>query len=81
MPKVTVNVASDGSLVIPPEVARELGLTPRQTVVITQQDEALLIATRQDADQLLDELDGCLGVERAEAYDFGLKIGGLYEAR
>jgi bifunctional DNA-binding transcriptional regulator/antitoxin component of YhaV-PrlF toxin-antitoxin module len=81
MRKVTVNVASDGSLVIPPDVARELGLTPRQTVVIKQQDETLLIATAEDADQLLDELDGCLGAERAEAYDFDLKIGDLYEAR
>jgi hypothetical protein len=34
-----------------------------------------------EALRMLDELAGCLGQEPATAYDFQLKIGGLYEAR
>jgi hypothetical protein len=30
---------------------------------------------------LVEDLAGCLGQESAAAYDFDLKLGGLYEAR
>ena len=36
---------------------------------------------KPDPEQRLEELAGCLGQEAATSYDFGLKIGGLYEAR
>jgi len=34
-----------------------------------------------DPEKVLEGLAGCLGQEPATEYDFGLKIGGLYEAR
>ena len=77
---IALNVAPDGTLVIPSDIARQFGLAPHQVVVVEKRNDVILVSPEETADHLLDELDGCLGQERAEAYDFGLKIGGLIDA-
>jgi len=51
-----------------------------RVLLIIREGEILIKSAEVDAQKLLDELEGCLGEEKAEEYDFGLKIGGWYEA-
>ena len=74
MRTVTLNIAPDGTLVIPSDITRLFGLAPHQVVVIEKHDNVILVSPEETADRLLDELDGCLGEEQAEAYDFGLIV-------
>lgn len=81
MSTFTLHVASDGSLVIPHDIADQFGLTPNQTVIVEKRNSVIFVLPESAIDQILDELDGCLGEESSASYDFDLKIGGLHEAR
>ncbi len=65
-----VTVTADDELVLEPEILQEAGLQGR-----------LLPLPPATPENLVQDLAGCLGQEPAAAYDFDLKLGGLYEAR
>jgi len=67
-------------LMIEPEFLLRANIGERALLII-REGEILVKSTEVDAQKLLDELEGCLGEEKAEEYDFGLKIGGWYETR
>jgi hypothetical protein len=67
-------------LMINPEFLIRANIGTRALLII-REGEILVKSAEVDAQKLLDELEGCLGEEKAEEYDFGLKIGGWYEAR
>lgn len=76
-----IEVMTDQDLHIDHELLKQAGLQG-QLRVIVQPGEIRILAERiENADEILDKLAGCLGQEKATEYDFGLKIGGLYEAR
>ena len=74
-------VVVEGELVLPRETLAEAGLRGRLRLLIHPGEIRILPEGPVDPKQLLEDLAGCLGQEAATAYDFSLKIGGLYEAR
>ena len=62
------------------EILREANLGTRVQIVVQQGEIRLLPVDEQDDwQQTLDDLAGCLGMERAEDYDFDLKKRYLQE--
>jgi len=59
----------------------EAGLKGPLRLIVGRGEIRILPMETTEALRMLDELAGCLGQEPATAYDFQLKIGGLYEAR
>ena len=59
----------------------EAGLKGPLQIIVGRGEIRILPMETPEALRMLDELAGCLGQEPATAYDFQLKIGGLYEAR
>jgi hypothetical protein len=59
----------------------EAGLKGPLQIIVGRGEIRILPVETAEALRILDELAGCLGQEPATAYDFQLKIGGLYEAR
>lgn len=74
-----VQIAGEGLLLEEP-LLRKARLGRRLRIVV-QEGEIRIVPAEEDWEQVLDELAGCLGEERARDYDFRLKIGGFYEAR
>lgn len=69
------------ALTLDRKTLEEAGLHGRLRLLIQPGEIRILSEAPGDPEQVLDDLAGCLGQESATAYDFGLKIGGLYEAR
>lgn len=76
-------ISNKGELLIPRHLIARYGLNPGAKVTIELREREIYIVPEaaQTFEKLLDDLAGCLGQEAAADYDFGLKIGGLYEAR
>ncbi len=74
-------VTAEKDLVIGREILDEANLGKRLWLIIREGEIHILPKPLLDAQKTLEELAGCLGQEPATAYDFHLKIGGLYEAR
>lgn len=75
------DVTAEKDLVIGRDILDAANLGKHLSLII-QEGEIHLVPKRFiDAQKTLEELAGCLGEEPATAYDFNLKIGGLYEAR
>jgi hypothetical protein len=74
-------VIAEKDLVIGREILDEANLGKRLCLIIEEGEIHILPKPPFDAQKTLEELAGCLGQEPATAYDFHLKIGGLYEAR
>lgn len=74
-------VTVEGALTLDRKILDEAGLHGRLRLLIQPGEIRILPEAPGDPEQVLDSLAGCLGQESATAYDFGLKIGGLYEAR
>jgi hypothetical protein len=79
MKEITVTAAGD--LVVTKAMLDEAGLSGALRLVIQQGEIHILPESAIAADEVVQELAGCLGQEPATAYDFHLKLGGLYEAR
>lgn len=76
-----IKIEAGRDLVIAQEDLREAGLGRSLRLVIRKGEIRILTEPASDEEKLLEELGGCLGQESASDYDFGLKIGGWYEAR
>ena len=74
-------VTVEEALTLDRKTLEEAGLHGRLRLLIQPGEIRILPEVPGDPEQVLDNLAGCLGHEPAAAYDFGLKIGGLYEAR
>jgi hypothetical protein len=74
-------VAVEEALTLDRKTLEEAGLHGRLRLLIQPGEIRILPEAPGDLEQVLNNLAGCLGQEPATAYDFGLKIGGLYEAR
>jgi hypothetical protein len=79
MKEVTVIVGD--KLVLEPEMLQEAGLRGRLRILIRSGEIRILPLPSTVPEDLVQELAGCLGQEPAAAYDFDLKLGGLYEAQ
>jgi hypothetical protein len=79
MKEITVTAAGD--LVVTKAMLDEAGLSGALRLVIQQGEIHILPKSAIAAEDVVQELAGCLGQEPATAYDFHLKLGGLYEAR
>jgi len=75
-----VEIGPEGNLVIHKQDLEEAGLIKDLKVVVGK-GEIRILSENSQAQQILDDLAGCLGKEKASDYDFGLKIGGIHEAR
>jgi hypothetical protein len=85
MAGTVVPATPHGPLILDREVLTEAGLGERVRIIVGK-GEIRIVAVPRATDTsapeaTLEELAGCLGEEPALAYDFQLKIGGLYEAR
>jgi hypothetical protein len=78
MKEVTVKV--QGDLVVPATLG-EAGLSGRLRLIVQPGEIRILPEPTSDAEDVVQELAGCLGHEPATAYDFHFKLGSLYEAR
>jgi hypothetical protein len=76
-----MTVVTDHEVVLTQTMLREAGLHGRLRLVIGQGEIRLVPETVTEAENVVQELAGCLGHEPVTAYDFHLKFGGLYEAR
>jgi hypothetical protein len=76
-----VTVIADDALILEPEMLQEAGLHGRLRVLISSGEIRILPLPPASPEDLVEDLAGCLGQEPAAAYDFNLKVGGLYEAR
>jgi len=77
-------VTAEKDLVIGRDILDEANLGEHLSLIIQEGEIHIVPIVPKpllDAQQALEELAGCLGQEPATAYDFHLKIGGLYEAR
>ncbi len=74
-------VSHPGNLIINQETLQAAGLGRQVRIVIEAGEIRILPMEAPQPEEILDELAGCLGQEKAADYDFSLKIGGLYEAR
>ena len=75
-----MEVQVEGDVLIKADWLRESQLGKKVRLVL-EEGEIRLLPVAKEAEVRLEELAGCLGEERAEEYDFGLKIEGLYEVR
>ena len=76
-----VTVIADDALTLEPEMLQEAGLHGRLRVLISSGEIRILPLPPASPEDLVEDLAGCLGQEPVAAYDFNLKVGGLYEAR
>ncbi len=76
-----IKIEPGRDLVIAQEDLSEAGLGRSLRLVIRKGEIRIQTEPASDEEKLLEELAGCLGQEPASDYDFGLKIGGWYEAR
>ena len=76
-----MTVVADQELVLTQTMLREAGLHGRLRLVIGRGEIRIVPETPTAAENVVQELAGCLGQEPATAYDFHLKLGGFYEAR
>jgi len=76
-----VETTPEKVLILDQKTLQAAGLLGRVRLFIGRGEIRIVSDTAPEPEALLDELAGCLGEESAEDYDFGLKIGGLYEAR
>ena len=74
-------VTAEKDLVIGRDILDEANLGKNLSLIIQEGEIHIVSKALVDAQKTLEELAGCLGQEAATAYDFHLKIGGLYEAR
>ncbi len=74
-------VTAEKDLVIGRDILDEANLGKNLSLIIQEGEIHIVPKPLLDAQKTLEELAGCLGREQAKAYDFHLKIGGLYEAR
>jgi hypothetical protein len=74
-------VVAEKDLVIGRDVLDEANLGKHLSLIIRKGEIQIVPKAHFDVQKSLEELAGCMGQEPAEAYDFHLKIGGLYEAR
>jgi hypothetical protein len=74
-------VIAEKDLVIGRDVLDEANLGKHLSLIIRKGEIQIVPKSPLDAQQALEELAGCLGQEPATAYDFNMKIGGLYETR
>jgi len=74
-------VTAEKDLVIGRDILDEANLGKHLSLIIQEGEIHIVPKPLLDAQQALEELAGCLGREPATAYDFNMKIGGLYEAR
>ena len=74
-------MSPDRGLMVNKDLLDQAGLRGELKVVVRLGEIRILPAVELTAKDILDGLAGCLGPEPAADYDFGLKIGGLYEAR
>lgn len=74
-------VTAEKDLVIGRDILKEARLGKHLSLIIQEGEIHIIPKVFPDAQKTLEELAGCLGQEPATAYDFHLKIGGLYEAR
>jgi hypothetical protein len=74
-------VTAEKDLVIGRDILDEANLGKHLSLIIQEGEIHIVPKALLDAEKTLEELAGCLGQEPATAYDFHLKIGGLYEAR
>jgi hypothetical protein len=79
MKEVIVTAVVD--LVVTQAMLDEAGLSGALRLVIRQGAIHILPKSAIAAEGAVQELAGCLGQEPAIAYDFHLKLGGLFEAR
>ena len=76
-----LEVQVNGDLVITEATLNEAGLGRRLRLVVREGEIRVLPEEEESPETILDELAGALGQESATDYDFGLKVGGLYETR
>jgi len=76
-----IMVSPDRGLLVNKDLLDLAGLRGKLKVVVRLGEIRILPAVEPTAKDILAGLAGCLGPEPAADYDFGLKIGGLYEAR
>ena len=76
-----MTVVVDQELVLTQTILREAGLHGPLRLVISQGEIRIVPERPTAAENVVQELAGCLGQEPATAYDFHLKLGGFYEAR
>ncbi len=81
MTGTVVSATLHGSLILDREVLTEAGLGERVRIIVGKGEIRIVAVSESAPEATLKELAGCLGEEPASAYDFQLKIGGLYEAR
>jgi len=74
-------VTAEKDLIIGRDILDEANLGKNLSLIIKEGEIHIVPKALIDAQKTLEELAGCLGQEPATAYDFHLKIGGLYEAR
>jgi hypothetical protein len=74
-------VTVEKDLVIGRDILDEANLGKHLSLIIQEGEIHIVPKSVVDPQKALEELAGCLGREPATAYDFHLKIGGLYEAR
>jgi hypothetical protein len=76
-----LTVVAEKDLILTQTMLREAGLCGRLRLIIHPGEIRILPEGAPEAEEVVQELAGCLGYEPATAYDFHLKLGGLYEAR
>jgi hypothetical protein len=78
-----LTLTADEKLVLEPAILQEAGLQGPLRVLISAGEIRILplAPDMTSPEALVEDLAGCLGQEPADAYDFDLKLGGLYEAR
>lgn len=78
-----LTLTADEELVLEPAILQEAGLQGRLRILISSGEIRILPFPPEmmTPEALVEDLAGCLGQEPAAAYDFDLKLGGLYEAR
>jgi hypothetical protein len=76
-----ITVIADQELILTPTMLREAGLQGRLRLIIGQGEIRIYSETATEAEQVVQELAGCLGHEPGTAYDMHLRLGGLHEAR
>jgi hypothetical protein len=78
-----LTMTADEELVLEPAILQEAGLQGRLRILISSGEIRILPMPPEmmTPEALVENLASCLGQESAAAYDFDLKLGGLYEAR
>lgn len=77
----TIELLAKGDIIVPEDILNQAGLSGLLQIVIDKGEVRIFAKKQTDSEKILDELAGCLGNESVNEYDFGLKIGGLYEIR